>query len=327
MVVTSYYPIISNSLLLLTLSACATGGERHRPRMAEGTISYPFIADTKPVGRAQAKLPFIIRTAVGASEFTVEIPDDANRYDIQIPLASLSPTGSTDSKLRTRADGKPINPGTTDKELVGALPSLSKMKPNETAMMDAAFGVGSPEGPVQSPSYTLGMAKVNDHFRDRNFELALVELNNLIAFYPNSPKLLKMKGTLLIKTGNRDLAMSSWQRASDLAPQDAALQRSITLLSSRITMEQTAQSGRFRREAAAVTNPPSFSPIASVAPIAQTPITTVPVQLRAKENAAGSQPQGKPAPQQAATASKQGSPATQQSKPATQQQILDTLAH
>lgn len=232
-------------LLLLPLAAvsCASG-QGQRPRMAEGTISYPFIADTKPIGRAREKRPFIIRSAVGQSEYTVEIPDDAGKYDIQIPLAELAPKGSVDAMTHTGSNGKPVNAATTDKELVAALPSLAKAKPGEVAMLDAAFGVGSPEGPVQSPSYSIGIAKVNEHFKARNYELALVELNNLLAFYPNSPKLLKMKGTLLIKTGNRDLAMKAWQRAADLTPGDSALKRSMNRLNERIIAERNAMPSR-----------------------------------------------------------------------------------
>ena len=227
--------------VLAIINACATSGQISKPRVAEGSISYPFIADTKPLGRAQPKQPFVIRSAVGGSEYSIEIPDNASRYDIQIPLAELSPKGNMDAISRGLSGEKSLNPANTDKELVAALPALSKNKPNETALMDAAFGVGSPEGPVQSPSYSLGIARVNQYFKERNFELALVELNNLLAFYPNSPKLLKMKGTLLVKTGNRDLAMKSWQRAYDLAPQDAALKRSITQLNERILAEQNAR--------------------------------------------------------------------------------------
>ena len=237
--------------VLALLSACASpaGQSGGKPRMAEGSISYPFIADTKPVGRAQAKQPFIIKSSVGSSEYSIEIPDNDSHYDIQIPLAELAPKGAGDGFARTSADGKPLNPANTDKELVAALPALAKNKPNETAMMDTAFGVGSPEGPVQSPSYSMGIARVNQYFKERNYELALVELNNLLAFYPNSPKLLKMKGTLLVKTGNRDLAMKSWQRAFDLAPQDVALQRSISRLNERIAQEQNARATNATQDA------------------------------------------------------------------------------
>ncbi len=240
--------------MLMWFHGCASS-QGTRPTITEGSISYPFIADTKPIGRAREKKPFVIRSAVGTSEYSVEIPDDASRYDIQIPLAELSPKGSNQSPVGS--DQKLINAGTTDKELVADLPALNKNKPNETAMMDAAFGVGSPDGPVQSPSYSLGIAKVNQYFKERNFELALVELNNLLAFYPNSPKLLKMKGTLLIKTGHRSLAMQAWQRALDLSPNDGALRRSIERLNERLTAEQTARAADSKTPAAA----PAIKPI------------------------------------------------------------------
>lgn len=228
----------------MTLLVAMTSCETYRPtkaRMAEGTISYPFVAETKRLGNNGQKSPFVIRSAVGASEYSVEIPENSGKYDIAIPLAEISGKPSTSSGNTSARDAKGMNPATTDKELVAALPDLAKNKPDETAMLDSAFGVGSPEGPVQSPSYTIGIAKVNQLYRERSFELALIELNNLLAFYPNSPKLLKMKGTLLVKTGNRDLAMRSWQRAYDLTPGDMALKRSIDRLNERIIAEQNAR--------------------------------------------------------------------------------------
>jgi tetratricopeptide (TPR) repeat protein len=209
--------------------------------MADGTISYPFVGETKRLGNSGAKSPFVIRSAIGASEYSVEIPENGGRYDIAIPLAEISGKGTSAAGLPSSRDAKSTNPATTDKELVAALPDIAKTKPEDTAMLDSAFGVGAPEGPVQSPSYTMGIAKVNQLYREKNFELALIELNNILAFYPNSPKLLKMKGTLLIKTGNRELAMRAWQRAFDLAPGDMPLKRSIDRLNDRIIVEQNAR--------------------------------------------------------------------------------------
>jgi tetratricopeptide (TPR) repeat protein len=258
-----YCPTISKALAgaaVITLFCTCATSQGTRPRITEGSISYPFIADTKPLGHAREKKPFIIRSAIGASEYSVEIPDDASRYDIQIPLAELAPKGASDSLHRSGSGDRPLNAATTDKELVADLPALSKTKPSETAMMDAAFGVGAPEGPVQSPSYSLGIAKVNQYFKERNFELALVEINNLLAFYPNSPKLLKMKGTLLIKTGNRDLAMKSWQRAMDISPNDLALRRSIGRLNERIVAEQNARAAESKSPASATIEPVAPNP-------------------------------------------------------------------
>ena len=230
---------------LVIFASCASPSETpSNPSLASGSISYPFIAETRPLGHAKAKQPFIVRSAMGAREYTVEIPDNAARYDIQIPLAELS-TDKTGDIINLSSNGSRIqgvNPANTDKELVSALPDLAKTKGIKTELMDTAFGVGRPEGPIQSPSYTLGIARVNQHFKDRNFEIALVELNNLLTFYPNSPKLLKMKGTLLVKTGNRELGMRAWQRALDLLPDDLALRASIDRLNERMLAERRSTS-------------------------------------------------------------------------------------
>jgi hypothetical protein len=240
--VTSSFPTISKLRRLcapiILISACETS-QTLTPVRQEGTISYPFIGETRQLGNNGKRAPFVIKSAVGATEYTVEIPENGGRYDIAIPLAELSGHDAASGALMR--DTRTVNPATTDKELVAALPDVTKKRPEETAMLDGAFGVGTPEGPVQSPSYTLGIAKVNQHFKEKNFEMALIELNQLLAFYPNSPKLLKMKGTLLVKTGNRDLAMRSWQRALDLTPGDASLRRSIDRLNERILAERNAR--------------------------------------------------------------------------------------
>lgn len=242
--VTSSFRIISDFVITTAILFLFTGCETPRSfksRMAEGTISYPFVAETKQLGNNGKRSPFVIRSAVGASEYSVEIPENGGRYDIAIPLADMSGKIGNSGGFHAGPSSKAVNPATTDKELVAALPDVAKRKPEDAAMLDSAFGVGTPEGPVQSPSYTIGIAKVNQLFREKNFELALIELNNLLAYYPNSPKLLKMKGTLLIKTGNRDLAMRSWQRAYDLVPGDLSLKRSIDRLNERIVAEQNAR--------------------------------------------------------------------------------------
>lgn len=230
-------------LIALVTAHCST--PNRESRYSDGTIGYPFIQPQKKMGRDPESQRFVIKSAVGQAEYAVEIPEAGDGYDIQIPLASMTPGLSSEAVAVGAKNGKVPNPIATDKELTTALPSIAKASPEEVATMDAAMGVGSPEGPVQSPSYTMGIAKVNQYFKERNFELALMEINNLVSFYPNSPKLLKMKGTLLIKTGNHDLAMRSWQRALDLAPQDKALLSAVKRLQERLTaMKQSTGDAR-----------------------------------------------------------------------------------
>lgn len=210
-------------------------------QLNQGSIAYPFVDESRSLGKNGKKEKFVIRSAVGAAEYAVEIPDAGDGYDIQVPLAGLNPPASNDALAIGAKNGRAPSPVSTDKELVNALPSLAKNNPNELATMDTALGVGSPEGPIQSPSYSMGIAKVNQYYRERNFEVALMELNNLLSFYPNSPKLLKMKGTLLIKTGNHELAMRSWQRALDLSPGDTNLGQAVKHLRERIVASQPAK--------------------------------------------------------------------------------------
>lgn len=227
--------------LFLSVCSCASQKDDPRERLNERGIAFPFVDHQKNLGVNNEPKTFVIRSAVGATEYAVEIPDAGDGYDIQIPLAGLAPPGASDALAVGARGGKAPNPVATDKELVTSLPSIAKASAAEVATMDTALGVGSSEGPVQSPSYTMGIAKVNQYYRERNFELALMELNNVISFYPNSPKLLKMKGTLLVKTGNHELAMRSWQRALDLAPGDRPLVAAVKRLEERIAATRTSK--------------------------------------------------------------------------------------
>ncbi|MCX6117140.1 MAG: hypothetical protein NT027_06340 [Proteobacteria bacterium] len=216
-----------------SLSSCSTTQQESRLN-AQKQIAYPFYNASKRLGEDPESKRFIIKSAIGQAEYTVEIPDAGNGYDIQIPLASLNPPTTSEALAIGAKNGKVPSPVSTDKELVNSLPSISKTHGEDLSILDAAMGVGSPEGPIQAPSYTLGLARANQYFRDRNYDLALMEVNNLIAFYPNSPKLLKMKGTLLLKTGNQELAAKAWQKANRLAPSDKALASAVKRLETRI---------------------------------------------------------------------------------------------
>jgi tetratricopeptide (TPR) repeat protein len=240
--VTLRYPLIFRCLALIgngiLIESCQSGDRDIRKDLNEATIAYPFVGPGYGLGRNGKKESFVIRSSVGQAEYAVEIPDAGNGYDIQIPLAALNPP-ATGEALAVGAKGtRAPNPVATDRELVNSLPSIDKSSPTEIATLDAALGVGTKDGPIQSPSYTMGIAKVNQYYRERNYEVALMELNNLLAFYPNSPKLLKMKGTLLLKTGNQELALRAWQRAVDLSPQDAPLERATKKLQERVVATQ-----------------------------------------------------------------------------------------
>jgi tetratricopeptide (TPR) repeat protein len=203
-----------------------------------GTIAYPFVDENQPIGREPPDDKFIIKSAVGGTEYVVQIPGGARDYDVQVPLADL---GVATTDVATAAQKAGANPVQTDKEIVSSLPQLKKERPSDTALLDGAFGTGDAEGPRQAPSYTLGIARVNEHYKKRTYELALIEINNLLAFYPNSPQIHKMKGTVLLKMRNLPLAELAWIKALELAPADKALQRALERLQKRIVQQGKAK--------------------------------------------------------------------------------------
>lgn len=195
-----------------------------------GEIAYPFVDETRPLGRNGPDERFIIRSAVGDREYAIEIPGAARDFDVQVPLADL---GEATSSGKTRPKSLP-SPVTTDAELKAALPSLETARPTDTALLDGAFGTAPAGGPSQAPSYTMGLARVNDYFKERNLEYCLIEINALLAFYPTSSKLLKMKGTVLLKMRNYPLAELAWIKALELQPTDKALRRSLQRLQQKV---------------------------------------------------------------------------------------------
>ena len=188
-----------------------------------GTIAYPFYGG-EAIGndRSTAGERFVIRTRSGATEYVVEIPHAGRDYDVEVPIAR--DTDHMEDKFRIK------NPSVTDRELVSSMPKLGKATQSERALMDKAFGVGEKGGPKQSPSYSLGLSKIKHLYKKGRNDYALIEINNLLTFYPTSVKLYKMKGTVLMKTRNFKLALRSWQRAAELAPQDVVIQRGIARL-------------------------------------------------------------------------------------------------
>ena len=206
------------------LGGCARN-DATMQEILHGTISYPFVA-TNPLGVNGKREKLIIRSITGKTEYVIELPNLGEDYNIEVPLAQFdnasSPEGDRPKDLPPAAK--------TDQEQMEALPNIEDKNPTQVALMDRAFGVAKGDGPKQSPSYTLGIAKINNLYNKRLFEYALIEINNLLAFYPTSIKLLKMKGTLYSKLQNYSLAEKAWTKALELNPRDVVLEKALARL-------------------------------------------------------------------------------------------------
>ena len=228
------YHITSSLIALSLLGSCAT--DDPYDELVRGTIAYPFLNTNPPLGKERrcSHEPFIIRTISGPTEYVVEIPGAAADYDVEVPIANIS--NRYEQKVKVR------NAQVTDRELVSVMPKLSKATQKERALMDKAFGVGEKGGPRQAPSFTMGISKIKKLYKKGNYEYALVEINNLIAFYPTSTKLYKMKGTVLIKMRNFELALRAWTRAGELSPRDPVIKKGVIRLKRRIDNNVSAAS-------------------------------------------------------------------------------------
>lgn len=229
--------IISNVCAYLMLSGCAS--DDAYDEIVRGTIAYPFYNKDAPLGRTPPSTSadrFVIRTISGSTEYVVEIPHAGRDYDVEVPIARSSSDSSRKYRIK--------NAQMTDRELVSSMPKVSQATEQERMLLDKAFGVGEKGGPKQSPSYSLGINKINELYRKGKFEFALIEINNLMTFYPTSVKLYKMKGSVLIKLGNYKLAEKAWTRASDLSPNDPVIKKGIARLKRQIDYgNNTAKKG------------------------------------------------------------------------------------
>ena len=211
--------------LLLQLYACASQEESPYASLLNGQISYPFV-QTRPLGVNDQPKKFIIRSIKGGAQYVVEIPDAGEDYDIEIPIAAIH-KGSNEEEFRSSAVS-------TDREILASMPSITKESPVQSSFMDKAFGVANSEEYKGAPSYTLGIAKITKLFKSQKHEYALIEVNNLIAYYPQSPKLFKMKGSIYLKMRNYQLAKQAWNQALELKPNDRALRKGVALLDKKI---------------------------------------------------------------------------------------------
>ena len=234
--VTLQFPIVFNfglmGLLLAWTTSCASARSDSVEAMVRGEaqISYPFYVHTPQLGTAGDHDRFVIRTVSGNTEYTVEVPSAAEDFDVMIPLAETQQQVSLEEKMLKTARNAQL----TDRELTAQFPKPDAKTLKDRQLLDDAFGVSEKTGPRQAPSYSLGLAQLGQMYQRQEFELCLIEINHLLAFYPNAPRLHKMKGSVLLKLNNPRLALKAWYRASELTPEDRVVQKGIRNLTAKL---------------------------------------------------------------------------------------------
>lgn len=193
-----------------------------------GTPSGALIAP--PPGTAAKRFPSQV------DELLDQVPESARGDDGELAMPvdpSLLP-GSEKRLTPVEQRRREFNARRTDQEVVGATRATDDTLGRDLGDIDRKLKVTPEENSGQAPSFTLGIQKVKELFKEKLFEDALIETNEMLRFYPKSAQVLLMKGTLHQRLGQVDLALSSYKRAYEYEPsrkllaQIESLQRVVT---------------------------------------------------------------------------------------------------
>jgi len=180
----------------------------------------------------------VLRTKKGDRSIEVELPgSDQGMSDFVIPMSP----GFKDSGRAPASEGEPRveggvgeeykdrAPTTSDREIAAAMPKGPQELHKNRQELETDLGlVQSDDGvPERDKSYLAGLDNVKRLYRTGRYEAALIEVDSLTRIYQTDPKLYQMRGTLLDRLGQPELAIKSWSQALRFDPQNQSLRRFI----------------------------------------------------------------------------------------------------
>lgn len=160
---------------------------------------------------------YVLRITEGTRTYEMILPDQAGGYQVAVPL-----------ELR----GKVVEYSEADEELIRDMDREKLAKSGEDpAKADPNSDIGA-RIDARRGSYLGGLARVNEMYASRKFELALIELVRLERGYPNDARILAMKGSLYLKLGKNKLARDAWEKALVQNPDDESVADALRNLAS-----------------------------------------------------------------------------------------------
>lgn len=190
------------------------------PEMQRAQPPAPVKAQAAPAAAQKMELrgagndtKYVVRLAEGGRVWEVEMPESAGGYEIRVPLA-----------------GGPLEQMTqADEELLAD----STARAATTGLPDAPVKAVDAGKAAKRKSYLGSLARVNEMYVGRKYELALIELVALEKEYPQDARILAMKGSLYLKLGKHKLAREAWEKALSVNPNDHALAEALRELTAR----------------------------------------------------------------------------------------------
>jgi tetratricopeptide (TPR) repeat protein len=203
------------------------------PQGNSAPIHNPF-GDNYP-GKNDASQNLILRTKKGDRSVEIELPRSAQEMtDFTIPISpafkdtqSRSPASSSDAGASSDDSYKTQAPTLADREITRSFPQGHPQDEGNRREIEQGLGLMPAEDsvPVSDSSYLAAMDHVKGLYKNGRYEAALVENDGMIRQYPTDPKLYQMRGTLLDRLGQTDLALKSWNQSLRFEPKNAPLRK------------------------------------------------------------------------------------------------------
>lgn len=172
-------------------------------------------------GAVEVEVP---RSGQNISEFVIPISPDMRivRDGGRSPASSGTPTEPAQD-----APGYPqMAPTLTDREITRTFPQGLPEDENKRREIEQELGLmRTDESPEKESSYLAALDHVKQLYRGARYEAALIQVDQLLREYPTNPKLYQMRGTLLDRIGQHDLAIQSWKQALRFDQKNESLRR------------------------------------------------------------------------------------------------------
>lgn len=199
--------------------------ENHKP------ITNPF-EGYRWSNRPDPTQSMILRSKKGDRSVELEIPEDRNRQnDFYIPISpnfkDTARSPASDGGEEVQQDYQGHAPTLSDREITHGFSQGLQEDEKRRQEIEAGLHLAPSEDsiPESSQSYLASLDHVKQLYRSSRFEAALIEVDELLKLYQTDAKLYEMRGTLLDRLGERELALKSWNQALRFNPRNATLKK------------------------------------------------------------------------------------------------------
>ncbi len=179
-------------------------------KVGKGTVESPRVLE--PAAPTHPGT-YTVRLAESGRLWEVDLPESSGGYQVRVPLAGNGAGGIPE--MATEADRQLHEGGAAD----------------GGAEITADGKRVDPRTGFSQKSYLGSLARVNELYRAKRFELALVELVRLEQQFPEDGRILAMKGSLLVRLRKIPQAREAYERALTINPEDIGVAEALREIS------------------------------------------------------------------------------------------------